>query len=153
MPLATGQAIGAGKEIEVLVAIDVGIGAKVIGHKAEAAPHAIGVVDTREAIHVGVAGGRQVKRRQNPHACGLASAVRSDVAKHLPLADVKRHVLYRARHAKEAMQAAELDHRAGSASDHFVASRYLPRMTWKLASSFSGPTPVITSGEVSTIAI
>ena len=55
MPLAAGEAIGAGKEIEILVAIDVGIGAEIVGHEAQPAADAIGIVDARKAIDKGVA--------------------------------------------------------------------------------------------------
>src|SRR5204863_7629284 len=61
MPLAASQAVGTSEEVEVFIAIDVGIGAKVIGHEAEAATNAIGVVDTGKTVNERVDGGRQIE--------------------------------------------------------------------------------------------
>ena len=120
MALAAGQAVRAGEEVEILVAIDVGIGAEIVGHEAEAAADAIGIVDAREAIDERVASGRQIERRQNSHAGRLARAVGADVAEHLAAADLERHVLHGTRRAEEAKQPLQFDDRMIGWCDHVV---------------------------------
>ena len=89
--------------------VDVLVRAEIVGHEAEPAAHAVGIVDDREAVDERVAGGRLVERGQDPHAGRLAGAVGADVAEHLARGDRERHVVHRVRVVEHAMQAAELD--------------------------------------------
>src|SRR4029079_10070120 len=97
------EPVGAGEEIEVLVAIDVGVGTEIVGHEAQAAADAVGIVDAVYAVNVRIARGRQVERGKNSHARRLPRAVGADVAKHLSAAHLERYVLHRPRDAEEAV--------------------------------------------------
>ena len=82
-PFGAAESVGAGEEIEILVDVDVLVGAEIVGHEAEPPPHAVRIVDDREAVDQRVARGGLVERGQDPHAGGFAGAVGADVAEDL----------------------------------------------------------------------
>ena len=116
MTFTADQAVGSGKEVEILGTIYVRVRAKVIGHESQSLTYAIGIVHTGKPVHTSVAVGRQVERGENPHARRLAGAIRADVAEYFPARYGERYVVDRPRVAKKAMQSMELDH--GVRGDH-----------------------------------
>src|SRR5687768_10340749 len=105
------QAISAGKEVQILANVYVGIGGERVGHEAEAIPYAIRIVGYREPIDKGVARIRLIERGKDPHARGLAGAVWPDVPKDLAAMHLERDVVHRVRPPEVTVNMTELHHR------------------------------------------
>src|SRR5690606_18341341 len=96
-------------EVEVLVHVDILVGAEIVGHETESATHAIGNFGNRKPIDQGIATRRLVERGEDAHAGRLPRPVRSDVTEHLTRIDRERHVVHGMRIAKKAVDVPQLD--------------------------------------------
>ena len=115
-----------GEEVEVLADIHVGVGDEVVGHEAEPAADAVGIVDHREAVDEGVAGVGS-RAWPDPHAGGLARPVGTDVAENLPLAGRQTRRRRPPGGAEVPAQASKFDH--GRGSRHEGITYHCPRIT------------------------
>ena len=113
MSLAAHESVGAGEEIQVLVAVHIRIRAEIVGHEAEPTPYEVGIVHHRESVDECIAVGGQIQRGQNAHAGGFAGAVGADVAEHFAPRHFERDIAHGARAAEVAVQPPQLDRRTG----------------------------------------
>ena len=150
LPLGPHQAVSPGKEIEILTDQDAGLRIEIVGHEAQTAPHAVGILRDGKTIDKSVAPRGHIQRGQNAHAGGLAGAVGTDVSKHMAAAHGKADILHRLGRAKIAMQVCQLDKRV--TVDHGCITYHLPRMTCRPWLSVGLPKPASISVGRSTMA-
>ncbi len=126
VPLATDQPVRAGKEVQVLFAVHVSIGAKRIRHETKSATDEFRVIDDRESVNKGITVAGQIKRCENPHRRRLARPVGPDVSKHMAALNGERNVVNRLGLAKEPVQADEVQ--CSRRRRHERLGRYGPKL-------------------------